>query len=94
MSKTDFFNPATTTDLARLMFFRLVENDLELRHIPFDAAELHEFVEDVWPLARHEPDAPRWAEAFTRDGEPSSPRGCWTGAAGVQAGPRRAHLDY
>ena len=45
-------------------FFRLVEADLQLRHVPFDAAELAEFVEDVWDLARHEPDAQRWAEAF------------------------------
>jgi hypothetical protein len=44
--------------------FALVEADLRLRHVPFDAAELAAFVEDVWDLARHEPDAQRWAEAF------------------------------
>ena len=50
--------------MTRTEFFRRVEADLRLRHVPFDAAELCAFVEDVWDLARHEPDAPRWAEAF------------------------------
>jgi hypothetical protein len=50
--------------MTRTEFFRLVEADLRLRHVPFDAAELCAFVEDVWDLARHEPDAQRWAEAF------------------------------
>ena len=50
--------------MSKAEFFRLVEADLQLRHVAFDAAELHAFVEDVWPLARHEPDAQRWAEAF------------------------------
>jgi hypothetical protein len=45
-------------------FFRLVEADLQLRHVPFDAAELQAFVEDVWDLARHEPEPARWDEAF------------------------------
>jgi hypothetical protein len=50
--------------MSKAEFFRLVEADLQLRHVPFDAAELHAFVEDVWGLV--EPgDAPeRWAEAF------------------------------
>jgi len=42
----------------------LVEADLQLRHVPFDLAELRVFVADVWPVARHEPDPQRWAEAF------------------------------
>jgi hypothetical protein len=50
--------------MSKAEFFTLVEVDLRLRHVPFDAAELCAFVEDVWDLARHEPDAPRWAEAF------------------------------
>jgi hypothetical protein len=45
-------------------FFALVERDLQLRHVPFDQGELRAFVADVWPLARHEPDPQRWAEAF------------------------------
>jgi hypothetical protein len=49
--------------MSKAEFFRLVEADLR-RRVPFDAAELHAFVEDVWDLARHEPDAQRWAEAF------------------------------
>jgi hypothetical protein len=41
-----------------------VEADLQLRHGPFDAAELRQFALDVWGLV--EPgDAPaKWAEAF------------------------------
>jgi hypothetical protein len=50
--------------MTRTEFFTLVEADLRLRHVSFDAAELAAFVEDVGDLARHEPDAPRWAEAF------------------------------
>ena len=45
-------------------FFRLVEADLRLRHVPFDAAELHEFTLDVWPLVEPGDTAERWAEAF------------------------------
>jgi len=39
----------------RRCFLHMLEYDLQLRHVPFDAAELAEFVADVWPLARHEP---------------------------------------
>jgi len=48
----------------RRCFLHLLAYDLQLRHVPFDLAELRAFVEDVWPLV--EPgDAPeRWAEAF------------------------------
>jgi hypothetical protein len=50
MNRTDFFRPATADDWARLFFFRLVEDDLQQRHVGFDAAELEAFVTDVWPL--------------------------------------------
>jgi hypothetical protein len=45
-------------------FFALLERDLQLRHVPFDQVELLEFLADVWPLTRHEPDPQRWAEVF------------------------------
>jgi hypothetical protein len=35
-------------------FLAWVEADLQLRHVPFDLAELQQFVEDIWPLI--EPD--------------------------------------
>ena len=64
MMQADFFRPATCDGMARLMFFRLVEHDLQLRHVPFDAAELRQFIEDVWDLVEPD-DAPvRWAEVF------------------------------
>ena len=36
--------------MARLTFFRRVEADLRLRHVPFDLAELRAFLEACWPL--------------------------------------------
>jgi hypothetical protein len=40
----------TRDERSRLSFFRLVEADLRLRHVPFDAAELRALVREVWPL--------------------------------------------
>jgi hypothetical protein len=45
-------------------FFRLVEADLRLRHVPFDKRELAEFLRSVWPLAEADDPPARWAEAF------------------------------
>jgi hypothetical protein len=54
----------TCDERFRFRFFRLVEADLRLRHVPFDRRELETFISDVWPLV--EPgDAPEtWATAF------------------------------
>jgi hypothetical protein len=48
--------------MTRNEFFALVEADLRLRHVPFDAAELEAFVEDVWPLVEPGDEPARWAE--------------------------------
>ena len=50
--------------MTRTEFFRLVEADLRLRHVPFDAAELQAFVADVWPLVEPGDLPERWSEAF------------------------------
>jgi hypothetical protein len=45
-------------------FFRLVEADLRLRHVPPGAAELADFLKSVWPLVEPGDGPERWAEAF------------------------------
>jgi hypothetical protein len=50
--------------MSKTEFFLAVERDLQLRHVPFDKAELVEFVRDVWPLVEADDTAERWAEAF------------------------------
>jgi hypothetical protein len=45
-------------------FLAAVERDLQLRHVPFDQAELRQFLEGVWPLVEPGDSPERWAEAF------------------------------
>ena len=45
-------------------FFALVERDHQLRHVPFDAAELADFLRSVWPLVEEGDTPAEWAEAF------------------------------
>jgi hypothetical protein len=45
-------------------FFAAVERDLQLRHVPFDKAELASFLRSVYPLVEPEDSPERWAEAF------------------------------
>jgi len=52
MTQADCFRPVTCEGLARLMFFRLVEHDLQLRHVPFDLAVLRAFLKACRPLMR------------------------------------------
>jgi hypothetical protein len=35
--------------MSKAEFFLAVEADLQLRHVPFDKAELVEFMRNVWP---------------------------------------------
>jgi hypothetical protein len=47
-------------------FLALVETDLQLRHVPFDLAELRTFLTDIWPLV-DDADLPEtWATAFVQ----------------------------
>jgi hypothetical protein len=64
MTQADFFRPATCDGLLRLIFFRLVVHELQLRHVPFDLAVLRAFLKACYPLM--EPgDAPEvWATVF------------------------------
>jgi hypothetical protein len=64
MTQADFFRPVTCDGLARLMFFRLVEHDLRLRHVPFDVAELRAFLEACRPLIEPGDVPEAWAAAF------------------------------
>jgi hypothetical protein len=50
--------------MARLVFFRLVEHDLQLRHVPCDAAELRQFALDVWDLVEPRDAPERCADSF------------------------------
>ena len=45
-------------------FFALVERDLQLRHVPFDKAELAAFLASVYPLVEPGDMPERWAQAF------------------------------
>ncbi len=48
----------------RQEFFAAVERDLQLRHVPFDQAELRDFLDACWPMIEHGDTAEQWAEAF------------------------------
>jgi hypothetical protein len=50
--------------MSKAEFFLAVEADLQLRHAPFDKAELAEFLKSVWPLVEPGDGPERWAEAF------------------------------
>jgi hypothetical protein len=45
-------------------FIRSVESELQARNAEFSLCDLTEYAQGVWPLAREEPDAGRWAAAF------------------------------
>jgi hypothetical protein len=45
-------------------FFALVERDLHLRHVSFEAAELAAFLASVWPLVEPGDTPAYWAECF------------------------------
>jgi hypothetical protein len=45
-------------------FTAAVEAELRLLGEPFAFGDLLEYAADVWPLAREDPDPPRWARAF------------------------------
>jgi hypothetical protein len=49
-------------------FIRILEEELKLRGLAFSRADVLEFVEDVWPLAKDDPDPVRWAERFLESG--------------------------
>jgi hypothetical protein len=44
------------------------EQELRLRGLPFRHADVLAFADDVWPLAREDPDPVRWADAFVAAG--------------------------
>jgi hypothetical protein len=50
--------------MSKSEFFLAVEADLRLRHVPFDRAELVEFIRNVWPLVEPDDTPAHWAEAF------------------------------
>jgi hypothetical protein len=50
--------------MSKTEFFLSVEADLRLRHVPFDKAELAEFLGPVWPLVEPGDPPAKWAEAF------------------------------
>jgi hypothetical protein len=50
--------------MSKTEFFLAVEADLRLRHVPFDKADLAEFLASVWPLVEADDTPERWAEAF------------------------------
>jgi len=54
-------------------FLAAVERDLQLRHVPFDMADLAEFLESVWPLVEPGDTPERWAEAFHKSGPTPAP---------------------
>jgi hypothetical protein len=45
-------------------FTLALEQELQLRGIPFSRADLLAFVASVWPLAQDEPDPVTWANLF------------------------------
>jgi hypothetical protein len=45
-------------------FLAAVERDLQLRHVPFDLAELRTFLADCWPLVEVEDLPSVWADRF------------------------------
>ena len=50
-------------------FTTSLEQELRLRGVRFDRADLLDFAADVWPLAQDDPDVARWAQAFIDRGE-------------------------
>jgi hypothetical protein len=54
-------------------FLAALEQELRLRGIGFDRADLLEFVTDVWPLAQENPDVTFWAQEFLESGRGSVP---------------------
>ena len=61
MTQAGCFRPATGDGLARLMFVRLVEHDLQLRHVPFDLAVLRAFLKACRPLMEPGDTPETWA---------------------------------
>jgi hypothetical protein len=49
-------------------FAQLLEQELRLRFARFRLADLLQFVRDVWPVAREDPDVSRWANEFLDSG--------------------------
>jgi hypothetical protein len=49
-------------------FVTVLEEELKLRGLAFSRAEVLEFVEDVWPLTKDDPDPVRWADRFVEAG--------------------------
>jgi hypothetical protein len=49
-------------------FVKVLEEELKLRGLAFSRADVLEFVDDVWPLAKDDPDPVRWAERFLEAG--------------------------
>jgi hypothetical protein len=45
-------------------FLRLLEAELRLRGVAFELRDVLGFTEAVWPLAWHDPNPVRWADAF------------------------------
>jgi hypothetical protein len=45
-------------------FLRLLESDLQPRHVPFSRAALQAFVEGAWSLIEDDPDPAFWCERF------------------------------
>jgi hypothetical protein len=54
-------------------FVTVLEEELKLRGLAFSRADVLEFVADVWPLAKDEPDPVRWAERFLETGYGDAP---------------------
>jgi hypothetical protein len=50
--------------MSRDNFTAALDQELRLRGVPFDLAELLAFAADVWPLADDAADVGRWAGAF------------------------------
>jgi hypothetical protein len=50
--------------MSKTEFFLAVEAHLHLRHVPFDQAELADFLASVWPLVEPDDTPERWSEAF------------------------------
>jgi hypothetical protein len=57
--------------MSQVEFFRLVEQDLRLRHVPFNAGELRTFLADVGPLVEDLPAV--WADRFLASTAARSP---------------------
>jgi hypothetical protein len=49
-------------------FLTALEQELRLRGVAFNRADVLAFADDVWPLAREDPDAVKGADAFVEAG--------------------------